>query len=73
MSARSQPELVPPKCPHCGEAMPSIGLFNWLAGPWMIMAAYCHACKKALHFTTVPARIIETGEPGEEQPPARTH
>ena len=62
-------ELTPPHCPHCDAPMDGIGLFNWLAGPWMIMAAYCAACKKALHFATVPAQIVQTSGEGETENP----
>jgi hypothetical protein len=43
-----------PCCPHCDAEMPALGLFNWQAGPWMILSLYCPECKKVIHMQVLP-------------------
>ena len=50
-----------PVCPHCKTELPSVSLFNWRMGPWVIMAVYCanQECRTVLHMQSV---LVATGE-----------
>jgi hypothetical protein len=48
-----------PRCPHCDAEQAAIGLFNWAAGMWMILAIYCSECHKILHLQALPVATQE--------------
>jgi hypothetical protein len=60
MSAAGKTPVAPavplPCCPHCGAELPGLGLFNWNAGSWMILAVYCSSsiCRKILNMQVLP-------------------
>jgi len=43
-----------PHCPYCDAEQAGLGLFNWQAGVWMILAVYCAHCKKILNMSVLP-------------------
>lgn len=61
-------EVKPPHCPHCNTEMPTIDLFNWMMGAWLILEAHCSTCKKSLTFQIVP---VDTSALSAGQPPQR--
>ena len=62
------PEPVPPKCPHCGHVLDTVGLFSWMSPPWMILNVQCSnpECRVVLHMQIVPMIPQQTAE----EPPA---
>jgi hypothetical protein len=61
-------EPVPPKCPHCGHELATVGLFSWMSPPWMILNIQCSNadCRCVLHMQIVP---MVQQQQGEEPPP----
>ncbi len=55
------PAPQPPKCPHCGELMPALGLYGYQVGGFTILNLWCVHCGKALHFQIFQQPL----EPGE--------
>jgi hypothetical protein len=53
------PTIPPPKCPYCDAQMPGIQLYSWIAAPWLIIGAYCQACRALLHTQIVPVAVAE--------------
>jgi hypothetical protein len=61
------PQMPVPCCPHCGVELPSLGLYNWATGVFMILAIFCPGCKKVLNFQALP---MEIGEPSRISMPS---
>jgi hypothetical protein len=55
------PEVQPPKCPHCAELMPALGLYAYAVGGYRILNLWCVHCGKALHFQIFQAPAEKGG------------
>lgn len=51
------PVIRPPHCPHCDAGLPTIELFNWIFGAWIVLECHCPACRKSLAFQILPANL----------------
>lgn len=63
----SIPELIPPKCPHCGGSLGAVSGFPYTLGTFAILCIYCPhpACGKSLHFQIfqAPPSTTDPSEP----------
>jgi len=47
-----KPDPIPPKCPHCKQEMPMLGLFAYQIDPLIIPILMCPWCHVLLHMPT---------------------
>lgn len=68
--APAPPAPPPPRCPHCDAEIASIGCYNWINPPWVILASYCLSCRKLLPVQMIPANIVaaDTAPPAAAGP-----
>jgi hypothetical protein len=58
MTPPNTPPIIP-CCPHCKAELAAPGLYNWSAGPFMLLGVYCLGCKAVLKLDTLPAMMGE--------------
>jgi hypothetical protein len=56
------PVPQPPKCQHCAELLPELGLYAYQVGGFSILNLFCPHCGKALHFQIFQAPPEEGGQ-----------
>jgi hypothetical protein len=63
-----KPDPIPPKCPHCKQEMPMLGLFAYQIDPLIIPILMCPWCHVLLHIhVTVPnTGVAPTAAPHSE-------
>jgi hypothetical protein len=50
------PAPMPPKCSHCEERLPELGLYAYQVGGFTILNLWCPHCGRALHFQIFQAQ-----------------
>jgi hypothetical protein len=61
------PQLTPPKCPHCDERLPVLGLYAYEVPGYAILDLYCPHCERALHW-----QIFQRQAAADPAPPPKS-